>query len=167
MGSHAAPRLPSFAYRGFHAYSITCCTFERHRWFVDAAIVDAVSSSLLLSATDNVFEVPAYCFMPDHVHLLLQAASIDSDLLRMMIAWKQRTGFAHARATGARLWQNGYYDHVLRRENDLLKVIRYLVDNPVRAGLVRDISDYPFWGSGIWQRCELLAAIQTVGSRGG
>ncbi len=56
--------------------------------------------------------------------------------------------------------QNGYYDHVLRQEEDPRKVIAYLLANPLRAGLVRDVRQYPFWGSGVWERDQLVDAVQ-------
>lgn len=104
--------------------------------------------------------------MPDHVHLLLEATSANSDLRRMMNSWKQRTGYSHARASCARLWQNGYYDHVLRQDDELLTVIAYLLANPLRASLVQNVADYPFWGSSVWERSDLLAAIEARKRRG-
>ena len=84
--------------------------------------------------------------MPDHVHILLDATAVDSDFRRLMNVWKQKTGFAYKRATGCRLWQSGYFDHVLRQDEDRLEMIAYLLANPLRAGLVQDIRDYPFLG---------------------
>jgi hypothetical protein len=49
---------------------------------------------------------------------------------------------------------------VLRQDEDRLRVIAYLLANPLRAGLVRDVRDYPFWGSGVWDRDQLLDAVQ-------
>ena len=98
--------------------------------------------------------------MPDHVHLLLDANSNDADLAQFMHGWKQRTGYAHSKETGRRLWQQGYYDHVLRHDEDRWRLIAYMIANPVRAGLVAGPLDYQFWGSGVWEREQLLEAIQ-------
>ena len=98
--------------------------------------------------------------MPDHVHLLLVARSENSDFRRLMNTRKQKTGYGYMRRTGERLWQQGYYERVLRKDAQRLDVIDYLIANPLRAGLVRDIHDYPFWGSGVWTRAQLLDAIQ-------
>jgi putative transposase len=43
------------------------------------------------------------------------------------------------------LWQDGFHDHAIRREEDLRAIARYVVFNPVRAGLVRSLRDYPLW----------------------
>jgi hypothetical protein len=61
-------------------------------------------------------------------------------------------------------WQSGYYDHVLRQEEDRLRVTAYLLGNPIRAGLVTRIGDYPFWGSAVWSRDDLIEAVQDLGS---
>ena len=83
--------------------------------------------------------------MPDHVHVLVEATATNSALCRLVNNWKQGTGYAYKRSTGSRLWQSGYYEHVLRQDEDRVKVIAYLMSNPIRAGLVRDIREYPFW----------------------
>ncbi len=47
------------------------------------------------------------------------------------------------------LWQKGFHDRALRREEDLVTVARYVVANPLRAGLVEKLGDYPLWDA-IW-----------------
>jgi putative transposase len=47
------------------------------------------------------------------------------------------------------VWQRGFYDRAIRKEEDLLAVARYIVANPLRAGLVSQLSDYPFWDA-VW-----------------
>ena len=159
MGVHAARRLPGFTYRGEWEYSLTICTFKRHRWFTTAEIVAPVCTQLLQIAAEERFEIPAYCFMPDHVHVLATGTSDDSDLREFVKGWKQQTGFAHRQSTQTTLWQGGFYEHVLRAEEDRAAVIRYLLENPIRAGLVSNLHDYPFWGSGVCSREELLETL--------
>jgi len=47
------------------------------------------------------------------------------------------------------VWQKGYYDHALRDEENLAAVARYIVANPLRAGLARNVADYPLWDA-VW-----------------
>jgi hypothetical protein len=56
--------------------------------------------------------------------------------------WKQMTGFEWKQRSGGRLWQQGFYDHVLREENPVLGVVRYILNNPIRAGLVTEGQPY-------------------------
>jgi REP element-mobilizing transposase RayT len=53
----------------------------------------------------------------------------------------QKQGFARPNA----IWQDGYHDHALRSEENLQDAARYIVMNPVRAGLVESIREYPLW----------------------
>ncbi len=89
----------------------------------------------------------AYCLMPDHLHLLLGAPSGGS-ITRFVGAWKsqcyrERRGMGLAR----RFWQRSFYDHILRSEEDLRRTAQYILENPVRAGLVDNASEYPLSGS--------------------
>jgi REP element-mobilizing transposase RayT len=93
-------------------------------------------------------EVLACVFMPDHLHLLL-LGSEGSSLARFMKRFKQETGFTFKRRTGEMLWQKGYHDHVLRKEEDLADVARYIAANPVRAGLVAGWTEYPYKGGSL------------------
>jgi putative transposase len=162
MAGHGAPRLTPFAYRGLAAYSVTVCTFGRRHILTDTQCVEPVSDQLLQHAARHRFDVSVYCCMPDHMHVLLEATAIDSDLRKLMNSWKQKTGYFYKHATGSRLWQSGYYDHVLRQDEENLRVIAYLLANPIRAGLVADLGDYPFWGSAVWTREHLIDAVRDL-----
>jgi REP element-mobilizing transposase RayT len=54
---------------------------------------------------------------------------------------------ARSGRTGS-IWQAGFHDHALRQEEDMRAVARYVVMNPVRAGLVRSVREYSFWDVG-------------------
>jgi REP element-mobilizing transposase RayT len=89
----------------------------------------------------------AYVVMPDHFHWLVQLAE-QATLASIVHSVKSYTAHQinHARATVRRkVWQPGFHDHALRREEDLLATARYIVANPLRAGLVDDIREYPLW----------------------
>jgi hypothetical protein len=76
---------------------------------------------------------------------------------------KQRSAWRFARGGDGRLWQPGYYDRVLREEEATPAVVRYIVENPVRAGIVKSPGDYPHWGSDSFTRGQLLDFIQDSG----
>jgi putative transposase len=48
-----------------------------------------------------------------------------------------------------KLWQRGFHDHAIRKDEDIKRIARYIVANPLRAGLVEKIEDYPLWDA-IW-----------------
>jgi REP element-mobilizing transposase RayT len=99
--------------------------------------------------------------MPDHLHGLVTATRDDSDFKKFVAMFKQRSGFNHRRETGCHLWQENYYEHVLRSEEALAAVVGFVLGNPLRAGLVQKCSDYPFMGSAKYTVEMLGDFIQT------
>ena len=65
-----------------------------------------------------------------------------SDAVRLM---KGRS----ARAMGHTVWQANYFDHAVRQDEDMRKIARYIVANPLRANLVERLGDYPLWDA-VW-----------------
>jgi len=101
---------------------------------------------MLIDAAQNTgFCLLAYCFMPDHLHLLVEGSE-GSDLAQLMKAFKQASSFEYKQRGGRPLWQRSYYDHVLRGPDELESAVEYILDNPARAGLVDDPRAYPFSG---------------------
>jgi len=158
MRSHPR-RLDPADYRGYRAYSLTICTHNRTRPFTDSSIVHQTLLQFLRTATNERCEVLVYCFMPDHVHIVLIAHAEDADLARYVRLAKQRSGFAFTRATGRRLWQESYFDRTIRRVEELPALVEYIVRNPLRAGLVAEPADYPHWGAQRYSREELLGFV--------
>jgi REP element-mobilizing transposase RayT len=99
--------------------------------------------------------------MPDHVHLLVEGTSADADAKAFIARAKQYSGFYYRQEHGATLWQRYGYEHTLRDEELTLVVARYILENPVRAGLVQRVEDYPFAGSLVYSLSELLEGIAT------
>jgi putative transposase len=141
------PRLKSFPYKGSFAYSLTMCTCRQLLHFKDKDTVKMALSTLKETATEYNFEVYAYCFMPDHLHLLLVGTSGSSDLKGFVKAFKQRSSFRYKQKYGRKLWQPSFYDRTLRKEELLKDAVLYIFNNPVRKNLVRDFRRYPFLGS--------------------
>jgi putative transposase len=95
--------------------------------------------------------------MPDHLHLLVEALSDASDLIAFVHAMKQRTAYEYRRRLqGGPLWQKGYFEHVVRDDESTKTQARYILENPVRAGLMTEPLEYPFSGSLVFTREELV-----------
>jgi len=141
-------RLPRARYREGYAFFLTLATHARHRWFAKHPELTKTAVALLLDrVTVRHSELYAWCFMPDHVHLVVQDVDV-VDLVRGIKG--AMTPLARRWDAGRRLWQRSYYDHALRREEDLRQVSTYVWENPLRAGLVVSPADYPWSGSGVW-----------------
>jgi len=150
----SSPRLMSFDYTGPYAYFITCSTYQKRPYFKNKEIVDIVLPVLRRSGEQNDFGIYAYCFMPDHLHLLLLGEK-ESSLHKFIRTFKPESSFAFTRAHASPLWQRSYYDHVLRKEEVLEEVALYILNNPVRKGLVDDYKSYAFAGSFMFDIKEL------------
>ena len=88
----------------------------------------------------------AFCVMPDHFHWLIALGSTRTLSVAVNTAKSIATRRINAiRDMKGRLWSLGFYDRAIRRDEDLVAVARYIIANPLRAGLVRSIRDYPLW----------------------
>jgi len=156
------PRLQTFDYIGRHRYYLTFCTHNRARVFVDRAIVDPVWSHILQTATSHAFAVLAYVFMPDHAHFLFKGEADNADLRACEAMCKQKSGYWYATQTGRRLWQPSFHDRALRDDETDLFIVRYILENPIRSGLVDRWENYPFLGCTLMARPELLRVLREI-----
>jgi putative transposase len=152
-------RIPGYSYTGVQRYFLTLCTKNRAEHFIHADIVAVVLAQFFHTAREQAVSIVAYCVMPDHAHLLIDGDSDAADLTQFVRLAKQQSGYLFKQKHGRLLWQEGYFEHVLRDAERNEDVIFYIVANPLRKGLVKNVMDYPFWGSGLYSREELLAHI--------
>jgi putative transposase len=154
-----APRLETFDYIGSYRYFLTICVADRQRVFIESETVDLVLSQLRQSSGARHFSVIAYCFMPDHLHLLVEGLTEDADLKNFVRIFKQQSSFAWLQTRQQPLWQRSYFDRVLRDSDDSITIVRYILDNPVRAGLVDSPEKYQFLGSLAVELKDLLESV--------
>ena len=163
---HYPRHLTGFDYHGFQRYFLTYSTYERNSYFVDAERVALVSTQILRAASEKQFAVIAYCYMPDHLHLLIEGTREDADMKDFVKRAKQFSGFYFKQRTRCSLWQRYGFERVLRNDEATATVIKYIIENPVRAGIVSDAREYPFWGSQVYSREELMEFISEPAKAG-
>jgi putative transposase len=131
-------------------YHVTTCTGARHPWFVNFRIARIVITEMRRLQEEQRVVSLAWVVMPDHVHWLLQLRE-DSDLSQVIKKLKGRSSRQIRLQSGqtAPVWQRGYHDHALRCDESVPQIARYIVANPLRAGLVERIGLYPHWDA-IW-----------------
>jgi REP-associated tyrosine transposase len=164
MRTNNPGHLTSFDYLGLYRYFLTFCVNGRREVFIDDAVVSIVRQQILRAASENRFAILAYCFMPDHLHLLVEGESDDADCRRFIKSSKQYSGFYYSNAYRQRLWQRYGYERVLRNDEATLDVARYILDNPLRAGIVRDVREYRFVGSEKYTVAEILEGVSDTRS---
>lgn len=125
-------------------YHVTTVTFDRQSVFSDLVSARLLINALRQAQARDEATTLAFVVMPDHMHWLMQLGTGVS-LPQVVGAIKAVT----AHRLGSRIWQTGFHDHALRREEDLAELARYIVANPLRAGLVDRVGDYPHWDA-IW-----------------
>ncbi|GAA0641812.1 transposase [Halomonas beimenensis] len=125
-----------------YCYLLTMVTASRYPVFLHPGHAAAASREFYASAVLKHGDTLCYVVMPDHVHWLVQ---LKGDLSVLVRVYKSRVSMV----VGKPVWQSGFHDHALRLEEDLRATARYVVANPLRAGLVTNITDYPYWNA-VW-----------------
>jgi REP element-mobilizing transposase RayT len=138
------PRLDGFDYLGPYRYFVTCCAFDRQKLFEDREAVECVRAQIVRTCTDCDFEEIVSVFMPDHIHSLFEGRTDGAAFIPFMKLLRQRSAVAYRKLRDERLWQDGYFEHVLRDEEETPSVVEYVLSNPVRAKLVETPEDYPY-----------------------
>jgi putative transposase len=156
-------RLDPAAYLGTVAVSFTACIEGRRAALADPRLAGAFQERLRVTADKHACNVLVYCFMPDHVHVLLAGRTPQADTRKAFIAFKQATGYWMARERPGFGWQKGFYDRILRTEADVISEIRYVVANPVRKELAQDWRDFPCTGSFVFDMGDLVPREGSAG----
>ena len=125
-------------------YLVTTTIHLRTPWFQNLLNARCLVQTLMEAQQRGLGETLAYALMPDHLHWLLVLGE-KCNLSTVVGGVKSLS----AHRIGHRIWQTGFHDHALRHEKDLKDIGRYVVANPLRAGLVERLSDYPHWDA-IW-----------------
>lgn len=131
-------------------YLVTATTLERQKLFADFSTGCVAARCFEDACLLGDAKMLAWVLMPDHVHWLLQLG--EQDNLSTVTNRLKSASARHANHTLCKtgtVWEKGFHDHALRSEDDLQDVARYVVANPLRAGLVTRIGDYPFWNA-VW-----------------
>jgi REP element-mobilizing transposase RayT len=129
-------------------YLITAVCWQRHTVFAEFLSAREVVNAL----RDVEPSASTLCFvvMPDHLHWLMKLEPQAELSATVRLVKNLTTRRIRIRLGGtAPIWQRGFYDRQMRREEDLAAMARYVVANPVRAGLVRSVREYSFWDA-VW-----------------
>jgi putative transposase len=146
---HAALRRGRASLPG-QVYLVTFATEGRHPLFADPSLATAAARALADPRLWPASRLLCWVLMPDHWHGLLELGRLDSLEVRIGLL-KSNTArvVRRQRPEVARVWARGYHDHALRAEESMQAVARYIVLNPVRAGLVRRVGEWPYWDA-VW-----------------
>ena len=156
MMSGKKHRLDLSCYKGCARASFTVCIKNRKHVFTNHCIIknfiDIFASSIKQHSCVNW----VYLFMPDHFHFILEGTSLEANLWKAVVLFKQKTGYWFSKNMPEVQWQKDFFDYLHRNEHDLQKHIFYILDNPVRGGIVKNWDNCPYKGSLTLNLHELL-----------
>jgi REP element-mobilizing transposase RayT len=135
-----------YAQPGAVALLTACCT-SRRTVFADPDHAEAVTAELGRLHGDT-WRILGFCVMPDHIHLLV--LNINGSLVDLVRLLKGRIAKQLRGDVAGPVWQRSFHDHLLRRNEDINRTLQYMFENPVRAGLVDQWTDYRWSGSMQW-----------------
>jgi len=132
-------------------YLITFTTRAREPLF---AQWETASAAIRAFSTPSIWRssrLLCWVLMPDHWHGLVELGQTGnlSSLIRRIKGRAARAANKARSLSGIAVWAGGFHDHALRADEDLRSVARYVVLNPVRAGLAARVGEYPFWDA-VW-----------------
>ena len=126
------------------------------RWLTEPRFAEIVTREIHALHPEH-YHLHAYCLMSNHGHLLIDQQDIPEPpplkdgkhytaLSHAMRLLKGRTGYACAALLGHKgaFWQHESYDHIVRNEKEFERILNYIVNNPVKAGLVSYWQDWPY-----------------------
>ena len=124
---------------------LTAVVDQRQPFFCDWQLGRLVVREFRAVQQEGWADFLAWVVMPDHMHCLVELR--EKSIAQLMCRIKSRSSLAVNEALGrrGRFWQKGYHDRAVRREQDVKDLARYVVANPIRAGLVTRVHDYPLW----------------------
>lgn len=127
-------------------YHIMLRGIDKREIFLDDKDREKFLSYLSRAKEKSNYTIYGYCLMDNHVHLLLEEGheNIGEIIKRITVGYVQWHNLKYSR-TG-HLFQNRYKSQAIEDETYFLTVLRYIHQNPVKAGLVKDISQYK-WSS--------------------
>jgi len=129
-------------------YFITTCTFKRRPILTSREVANILLDEWRDARERHGWAIGRYVIMPDHVHFFCSAELGAKPLPKFIQAWKQWTSkrLARQRKVSGHLWQEEYFDHVLRSSESYSEKWNHVKENPVRAKLVENSDQWSWQG---------------------
>jgi putative transposase len=125
-------------------FFVTICTLHRRK-FPDLGKTDEAFRAYAERGMELGVAVGRYVIMPDHIHVFV-CGDIEFRLSEWVKGLKRAISSAFSKEDRNGLWQPGFFDHLLRNDESYGQKWTYVLENPVRAGLVTKIEDWAVQG---------------------
>ncbi len=141
------PRLKDFDYSQPYVYFLTICLKNKEKIFYNPDLNSEILNCLKQEKIKKGIAIYSYCLMPNHIHLLISPLESGVNISKFVGSFKSKaTKIAWKHGLKGQIWQGRFYDHVVRKVEDLKDTCEYILNNPVRKGLVPKWEDYQFNG---------------------
>jgi REP element-mobilizing transposase RayT len=121
---------------------VTACTKDRAPWLACEEAHHLLTDAWRQAAA---WLAGNYVLMPDHLHLFAAPRDLSFTIEQWIAYWKSQFSKAHDHADW--LWQANAFHHRLRDDESYSQKWLYVQENPVRAGLVKEIGQWPYQGT--------------------
>ena len=127
-------------------YLITTVTSRRDPVFRNLRAGRIVVNVMRSLEEEGSADTLAWVLMPDHLHWLMQlgVGQTLGGVIKILKGRSSRILNQYLQRSGT-VWQSAYHDHAVRRDEDLKRLAGYIVANPLRAGIVTSVGNYPLW----------------------
>ena len=150
-------RLDADIYKGEKPIAFTLSIKDKNHFFINKARFKTFEKILIDELKNFNCSAYIYLFMTDHIHMLLSGNDSEANIKRCLEMFKQKTGYFLSKNYPDIKWQKDYYDHILRSKENLDIHIKYVLNNPVRAGIVEFWKQYKYKGSTVYDLNEWAA----------
>ena len=141
---HAALRRGRVSIPG-QIYCLTTATAGRRPLFADFTRARIAIGEMRSLQRRDWLNSLAFVVMPDHVHWLVELGPLPLEKAIQTFKGRSARQLRASCAVRGPVWQPGFHDRAVRRDESISAAARYIVMNPVRAGLVETPGDYPHW----------------------
>ena len=167
-------------------YFFTVNTFHRRTFLVQDQARSSLREAIMEVRTTLPFTIDAWVLLPDHIHCLWTLPRGDTDfatrwrLIKTRVTQRCGEMFGNNQLLTERrktkrqgsLWQNRYWEHLIRDERDFASHLDYVHWNPIKHGLVKHVADWPYSsfhryvGAGIYPPDWATGGIEIAGTFG-
>ncbi len=135
------------AYSRGGCYFFTLVTHQRNPILCDDDTITVLRNAFKNVIHKRPFSINAMVVLPDHLHCIWTLPKDDHDFStrwRLVKTWFTKHSVAHRDAGGGKIWQNRYWEHLIRNEKDFQHHVDYIHYNPVKHGCVNRVSDWQY-----------------------
>lgn len=144
---HRSHRLERKKYLGRIKVAFTICCSLNKLLLSNESVLGEVNRQLYSVGRKQNICLIIFLVMPNHIHLIIEGKDESSDLLKFINSFKQKTAFWYKQKFGIKLWQSSYYDQIIKDKKMLQNYIRYIINNPKKAGIKNFYNEKKSYGS--------------------